>query len=687
MQTWRLDGGHSTLVLASQGGIPEVIYWGKALHISEDLTTLTHASSLDVTGGMLDSVPPLSLCPQPIDLFPGQPGLVLRDIDGQAILPDFKLVGTETLGNSIAFECSDDDYDFDLILRLEIDCDAETGVLTLRTEVTCSEEIRTVWVAAPTLPLPYGVEKTIEFAGKWTGEFQRHENPMSQGARLRESNTGRSGHETFPALIVPADTGCMGFHYGWSGGHKMVSAQLSDGRRYVQFGNATNSSLIPNHAASSEKLYAVWGADENAMAAAFQAFARKSLCQPHHQSVPRPVHYNCWEAIYFDHDIEVLKDIASRAAALGAERFVLDDGWFGQRNDDTSSLGDWDIDRSKYPDGLTPLIDHVQSEGMRFGIWFEPEMVNKASALYAAHPDWVLGGDEQPLGRNQLTLNLDRDDVINYLFGKIDAVLDEYDIDYVKWDHNRVLPIKDDRQTRAFYRLIDALKGKHPNVDFESCASGGGRIDYGVLQYCSRVWLSDSNDALERWKMQLSAAAFLPNEVTGSHVGPRLCHTSGRVLPMQFRAWVAASRHMGFEMDPRELTEEEAEILKEVTTWYKMNRDWLQTGTALRLPQTDPATMGEIQIAEDGTRFVAMMAQMEVSDQVSPHRIRLAGLEPDQQYQISLRNPQDAAKVSRGFVALRAQPVTLSGRALMDHGVQVPNAFPATMWVLEGHIA
>ena len=685
MQTWRLDGGSSTLVLASGGGIPEVIYWGRSLPISEDLATLAHASSLDVTGGMLDSVPALSLCPQAVDLFPGQPGLTLRDIDGRAIVPDFKLDTADISETGITFECVDDDYDYDIALRLEIACDPETGVLTLRTHVICQQEIRTIWVAAPTLPLPYGVDKTIEFAGKWTGEFQRHENPMTQGARLRESNTGRSGHETFPALIVPSDNGCMGFHYGWSGGHKMVSAQLSDGRRYVQFGNATNSSLIPHHFAASEKLYAVWAETENDMAAALQKFARKTLCRPYNAETPHPVHYNCWEAIYFDHNIEVLKDIATRAAALGAERFVLDDGWFGNRDDDTSSLGDWDIDRRKYPDGLTPLIDHVQSEGMRFGIWFEPEMVNKESQLYNDHPEWVLGGDEQPLGRNQLTLNLDHEGVTDYLFDKIHAVLDEYDIDYVKWDHNRVLPLKDDGQTRAFYRLIDALKRKHPNVDFESCASGGGRIDYGVLEYCSRVWLSDSNDALERWRMQTSASAFLPNEIMGSHVGPRICHTSGRILPMQFRAWVAASRHMGFEMDPRELTDEDAEILKEVTTWYKMNRDWLHAGTIHNLPQTDPATMGEIQIAEDGSRFVAMMAQMTVSDQVSPHRIRLTGLDPDQSYQVSLRNPQDAATVSRGNVALRAQPVTLSGRALMDHGVQTPNAFPATMWVIEGH--
>jgi len=684
MQTWRLDGGGSSLVLASAGGIPEVVYWGRKLPASEDLVTLTQASSMDVTGGMIDTVPPLSLCPQPSDLFPGQPGLILRHADGSAHIPKFEFENAELEPNAIVLHCSDTRHQL-MKLWSRIEMDPDTGVLKMNTRFAAQEDMQVVWISAPVMPLPDSASHTVEFAGKWVGEFQRHENPITSGARLRESVTGRSGHETFPALIVPADNGCFGFHYGWSGGHRMVAAQLADGRRYVMFGDATNSSLVPHRLDGSRNLYAVWGEDENAMAAAYQTYARKVLAKPANAQTPRPVHYNCWEAIYFNHDMATLKDIATRAAQLGAERFVLDDGWFGTRDDDTSSLGDWDIDPRKFPDGLTPLIEHVAAQGMRFGIWFEPEMINQNSNLYRDHPDWVLGEQDQPLGRNQLVLDMTKPEVREHLHDKLSAILSQNDIDYVKWDHNRVLPVKDSRQTSAFYSLLGWLKRDFPHVDFESCASGGGRIDYGVLEHCCRVWLSDSNDALERWKMQISASAFLPNEIMGSHVGPRKCHTSGRILPMQFRAWVAASRHMGFEMDPRELTDDEAEILKEVTTWYKMNRSWLHAGTIRKLPSTDPATLGEIQVAADGMRFVAMMAQMEASAQVSPHRIRLTGLNPDKSYQVSLRNPQDAATVSRGQVALRAHPVTLSGRALMDHGVQTPNAFPATMWVLEGH--
>ena len=231
---------------------------------------------------------------------------------------------------------------------------------------------------------------------------------------------------------------------------------------------------------------------------------------------------------------------------MGAERFVLDDGWFGSRNDDTSSLGDWDVDKTKFPNGLGPLIKHINEIGMEFGIWFEPEMISPNSNLYRSHPNWILGDEKQLLGRNQYVLDLNKIEVHNYLFEKISKILNENNISYIKWDHNRVLPYPDQNQVKGFYKLLDKLRSFFPHVEIESCSSGGGRIDYGVLKRTHRVWLSDSNDALVRFRMQNNASIWLPSEVVGSHVGPRKCHTSGRVLNMSLRAWVAASRHMGF---------------------------------------------------------------------------------------------------------------------------------------------
>ena len=281
------------------------------------------------------------------------------------------------------------------------------------------------------------------------------------------------------------------------------------------------------------------------------------------------------------------------AASLGAERFVLDDGWFGQRDDDTQSLSDWQVDLRKYPEGLSPLIDHVHDQGMSFGIWFEPEMINQNSDTYRLHPEWVLGPKDQILGRQQMVLNMALPDVQSYLFDAIARILNTYDIDYIKWDHNRVLPFADAGQTRGTYALLDRLRQAFPKVEIESCASGGGRIDFGILGRTHRVWLSDSNDALERLKMQHNAALFLPSVVTGSHVGPRKCHTSGRSIDIRFRAWVAAQRHMGFEMDPRELSEEESEVLRTITGWWKENRHWMAKADILRLDSADPAVIAE----------------------------------------------------------------------------------------------
>jgi len=400
---------------------------------------------------------------------------------------------------------------------------------------------------------------------------------------------------------------------------------------------------------------------------------------------PRPVHYNCWEAIYFNHTLPDLAAIADRAAAIGAERFVLDDGWFGRRDDDTSSLGDWAVDRRKWPGGLHPLIAHVHSLGMTFGLWFEPEMVNPDSDLFRAHPDWMLGPRDQVPGRFQMVLDMARADVRDYLFAAISALLDEYPIDYIKWDHNRLLPVVDAAQTRGAYDLLARLRAAHPGVEIESCASGGGRIDAGILAHTHRVWLSDCIDALERLRMQHDAALFLPAAVTGSHVGAHHSHTTGRALPMSFRAWVAAQRHFGFEMDLRKLTEAEADTLTAVTRWWKDNRAWMMQADILRLDAPDPSMTAEMQLAADGSRFVLFAGQNDTSRQILPRPLRLTGLDPMAQYTVTLRNPEDAPPQSRGPNALKSGPLTLTGQALMTMGLNLPVAWPATLWVIEGH--
>ena len=233
--------------------------------------------------------------------------------------------------------------------------------------------------------------------------------------------------------------------------------------------------------------------------------------------------------------------------------------------------------------------------------------------------------------------------------------------------------------------MLARVRTKFPHVEIETCASGGGRIDFGILNYTQRVWLSDSNDAVERSKIQHNAALFLPSAVTGSHVGPRQCHTTGRIFDMKYRAWIAAQRHMGFEMDPREITDLDAQILLDVTQWYKDNRNWLMKADILRLDSSDPSVIAEMQLAQDGSRFVIFKNQIETSAQINPRPLRLAQLDPEASYLIRLINRDQIHNLSRGNPVLKNQKLQISGTWLMTHGINLPYALPSSIWVVEGH--
>ena len=283
-----------------------------------------------------------------------------------------------------------------------------------------------------------------------------------------------------------------------------------------------------------------------------------------------------------------------------------------------------------------------------------------------------------------MVLNIALPAVQEYLYTKVSHMLTNNAIEYIKWDHNRVLPFADVAQTRAIYSLLSRLRTTFPHVEIESCSSGGARIDYGVLEHTQRVWLSDSNDALERLRIQHQAATFLPAMVTGSHVGPRLCHTSGRVHSMNFRAWVAAQRHMGMEMDPRELTLTEADQLRQVVSFWKQHRDWLLKADILRLDSQDEAVLAELHLAAAGEQFLVFAGVADSSVQISPRPLPLAGLDAQAQYQIDLVNRDELVHLSRGEMAIKVEKLTLSGSYLMNYGVTLPWQFPNAMWVLKG---
>ncbi|WP_422048788.1 alpha-galactosidase [Shimia sp.] len=681
LQTWRIDAPGQTLVLGSDGGVPGALYWGAPLPVGDDLSALAAVTARDVTGGMIDALPALSLCPEAGNSFQGQAGLVAYR-DGQALYPRFKLVEAD----GARFVCEDAEAELILTFTFAVEGD----VIAASTTLSSHAEITLHHLAAPVLPGAQMGAEILHFSGRWVGEFQMERSPWRAGVLMREARTGRSGQEHPPLAYFPEQGASntqgqvFAMHYGWSGGHVMYAEELPDGRRQIQWGHATGTRRTGTRFETGKLYLSVSDTGLNGCAVAFQRHLQEHVVTWPHPERPRPVHYNCWEAIYFDHDFEELKAIADRAAALGAERFVLDDGWFGKRDDDTSSLGDWDIDPRKWPDGLSPLIDHVASLGMVFGLWFEPEMVNLDSDLARAHPEWILGPVDQIEGRQQRVLDMANPEVRDHLYGKISAILESHDIDYIKWDHNRLLPVADAAQAEGIYALMGALRAAFPQVEIESCASGGGRIDAGILRHTQRVWLSDSNDALERLRIQHDAALMLPAAITGSHVGPRHCHTSGRVHDIHFRAWVAAQRHMGFEMDPRELTDAEAEVLRRVTAWWKVNRDWRMSADILRLDVADSSVIAEQQLAQDKTRFVVFAGKADTGSQIMPRPLRLTGLEPDARYEIELINRDEAHHLSRREMPIKDRPLTVSGQILMQHGLILPWSFPDRMWVIEG---
>ena len=702
IQTWRLDTGCQSLILGTEHGhLPQVIYWGASLPDEEDLELIYQAQAIDVTGGMLDENPKLSICPEASRSFPGHAGIMLSAQDSIPIFPKFHFDQDDFKNRSEVQSLTLTYLNEDASLCYEACFNAyqDSHIISAESRLTSKAPVQLNWLAAPVMPASQSSNEMVDFSGRWCGEFQEVKTPWNAGIRFRENRTGRTGHEHFPGLIVP-DQGATntlgkvyGFHYGWSGGHKMIAEELPDGRRQIQFGNATSIELNTAKKFKTSLLFLSYSdRGVNGIASAFQRHVRNHIVKfPKSKSKSksklkqlRPVHYNCWEALYFGHNMPELLLIASQAADLGAERFVLDDGWFGTRDDDTRALSEWEVDPRKYPDGLNPLIEHVHSQGMSFGIWFEPEMINPVSSVYAENSHWALGEENQVLGRNQKVLNMDLPEVRNFLFDKIAKILENHKIDYIKWDHNRVLPMPDAAQTRGSYALFDRLLDAFPHVEIESCASGGGRIDFGILSRTHRVWLSDSNDAMERARIQYNASTFLPSCITGSHVGPRICHTSGRVHDIHFRAWIAAQRHMGFEMDPRELTNEETKVLSFITSWWKGERDWLMDADILRLNSNDPAVLIEQHLASDQSQFVIFVNKLDSSLQIAPRPFRVCDLDQQANYEVDLVNRHELHKLSRGSTLLKTEKVRVSGAYLMNYGLTLPWSFPGQVWVLKG---
>ena len=699
---YRLDSVNSTVIFNCQSKTPALLYFGKRLSEQTTELMLTQLATRQEVKCAVVEEAPISLSPLLGEGFTGAPGLELvNDSIAWSVGPKLKDV-RQPSSSTLEFVSEDTLRGIEVVHSITLD--NNTNVLSAHTVLTnlSDSPLSVNFCAAPTFQLPDSVNKIISFEGRWSNEFQRQSVDLVLGSFVRENRKGKTSHDVFPGLLVHSEGAgeqqgeCYGFHLGWSGNNKLRAELLPEGRRYVQMGELLlpgELTLAKGQTYQSPRIYGSFSSDGfSALSRNFHQFVKANLLSQAQREKTRPVHYNTWEGIYFDHDVDTLKQLADKVAPLGIERFVLDDGWFKGRRGDFAGLGDWTVDYEIYPDGLSPVIDHVNSLGMEFGIWFEPEMVNPDSDLYRAHPDWVLGSEnnEQLSFRNQLVLDLTRTEVVEYLYKAIDDILVEYPkIKYIKWDMNRDINHAGNfdgkpavhQQTLALYRLIDRIKAAHPGLEIESCSSGGARVDYGVLEHTDRVWTSDSNDALDRLEIQRGCSFFFPSSVMGAHVGPRDCHITGRNVSIEMRAAVSMFGHMGIEMDPRELTDHEYNALKAAIALHKEHREFIHAADLYRL-DSDDLSINFGLIDEQKSKALFAYNSVRETPRTAPNKLRFVGLDADTQYTLNLVWPVKFEEYRPSSIAA-VNGQTFTGEALMEFGLQMPISFPQTSLIFE----
>lgn len=683
-----LHSGDASLVVDTSRGVPEVVWWGAALDTADEATVA--AARPPATAGGLDTIAPLALVAEHGSGFMEHPGILGSRGDGSAWAPRFALVAERAGDDRLEIVCRDDVAALELVHEVEATPGGGHRIRASLTNLADADDYRldelSISVAVP----PHAAE-LITFHGRWCRELHPQRQPFGPGAVVAENRRGRTSHQ-HPPLVWVGSAGfgeqhgdVWGAHLAWSGNSRVAAERLPDGRCRLQLGELLHPGevvLRPGDRYTTP--WVILACSDRGLTPASRAFHGYVRSLPGHPDGPRPVTLNVWEAVYFDHDLDRLVTLAERAAAVGVERFVLDDGWFGGRRDDTSSLGDWWVSPDAHPHGLGPLIEAVQRWGMTFGLWVEPEMVSPDSELYRAHPDWALTtpGYDPVLGRHQLVLDLARPDAFAEILGRLDAILTDHDIGYVKWDMNRdhVQGSGADaragthRQTLAVYRLFDELRRRHPSVEFESCSSGGARIDHGVLERTARVWTSDCNDALERQTIQRWATTFLPPETIGAHVGPTTAHTTGRTHALAFRAVTALFGHFGVEWNLLDATEEER---AELATWialYKQHRSLLHHGDVVRVDDTvtGPHAQAHGVLATDRSEALVAYVQLSTAPSLAPQPLRIPELTADRRYRVTLSTPPSAARwLTREHLPI-LDGIELSGRQLAAHGVRLP---------------
>ncbi|UKA60927.1 alpha-galactosidase [Arthrobacter sp. FW306-2-2C-D06B] len=724
MDPLHLRSAGTSLVVSFDSGEAEVIHWGADLGSTlPDLAILGEP----IPHSAVDANVPAALLPQGSSAWQGRPGLrgqrIADGVPGLDFSLRLRVVDVQTDASSAVGFAAVTSAVIASAVIVQKDPDAGItvtstltlhpgGLLELRhTAVNDGTSPFQLDELATVLPVGPDAVELLDLTGRWCRERHPQRRAVQQGTWVRTGRHGRTGHDS--SLLFAAGTAGFGNRHGkvwathlaWSGNHEQFADTVADGRTMIGGSELLGPAevvLQPGEGYTTPALFAAYS--DRGLDGISEAFYSWFRSRPHHvlpaastglpAGNPRPVVLNTWEAVYFDHRLDTLIELAESAAELGVERFVLDDGWFRGRRDDHAGLGDWYVDETLWPDGLTPLIEAVNSHGMEFGLWVEPEMVNLDSDVARAHPDWIVGpavlshknGGRLPLEwRHQHIIDLVNPAAWQYVFERIDALLGENNIKYLKWDQNRDLSehghagrASVHAQTLAAYRLFDELRKAHPGVEIESCSSGGARVDLGILERTDRIWGSDCNDALERQTIQRWTGVVVPPELVGGHIGPTTSHTTARTHDLSFRAITALFGHFGMEWDVRQVQGAEREELKRFIGLYKEHRGLIHSGRIVRADVPDDSLMLHGVVSDDGDAGLFAVVSTRTSFAEQPGRLAIPGLDPERSYRVQAIFPAPGdADYARTFTQVQP-PAWLpsgaqaSGRFLAEVGLPMP---------------
>lgn len=548
------------------------------------------------------------------------------------------------------------------------DCDVLVSRFVLQNDSDKSIEIYRL--ASFQLDL-YGKNYAVtNFAGQWADERHIETRRLSPGIFVNESKDGASSARFNPGTLLSSVDGndWYAFNLLWSGNHKTTFECQENNTTRVLIGvndTAFSFKLFPGETFVTPQAVIAYAGSSDALTQGLHQFVNEHVIRGQSRMRPRDIVINSWESFYFDFDARSLLQLAQKAAAVGIETFVLDDGWFLERKNDRAGLGNWKEDKQRFPSGLKQFAKEIRSLGLKFGLWVEPEMVNEESDLYREHPEWAMRihGRSPVLMRNQLMLDLTKEEVVEWLFQALSEVFDACRPDYIKWDFNRFatdIPVGysigeyDYRYQKGLYRLLGKLREKYPEILFESCASGGARFDLGMLCYSEYIWTSDNTDARDRLRIQGGTSRLYPQSVISCHVSASPNHQTGNSTSLENCFNIAIGGVLGYELNLIALPDDRLEILSEQISFYKKYRPLLQFGEYYMLSEEENGAEGWCIVSKDQKQAIAMLAlPSKKSRYTAPYRFRLKGLDDKSIYRVTQRK-QSNARVFDPFVAFGA---------------------------------